>query len=407
MKTEKSVYQKAILVVIVSAVLSMALYVSDNLKKLPENKAGNSMVERNAHGKGEKNQELIAGTEDQKAKVTVKIQEEMYTGEELQNVFEASGKQLETLVLGENQSLDEVRNDLNLVKTIPDTGIEVTWELSDYNVMNILGEIQPKKLKEEGTVIELKALLAYGEEKAEHSFFARVFPPKLDDVGQFQKMVEGKAQEADEEQKESRYLVLPKEIGGKEITWKYAKDFRGLGLLALGVVAAALLFALEKQNEIQKQKARRHQLAMDYPEFISTFTLYLGAGMPVRRAWLQIASSYQKQDSPRYVYEEMVYTMREMQRGTPENECYEHFGARCGLPVYRKFAVMLSQNLRKGTKGLSELLQREAAGAFEERKTTARKVGEETSTKLLGPMFLMLGVVLMIIVVPAFLTIQI
>lgn len=68
---------------------------------------------------------------------------------------------------------------------------------------------------------------------------------------------------------------------------------------------------------------------------------------------------------------------------------------------------MLSQNLRKGTKGLSELLQREAAGAFEERKTAARKVGEETSTKLLGPMFLMLGVVLMIIVVPAFLTIQI
>ena len=80
---------------------------------------------------------------------------------------------------------------------------------------------------------------------------------------------------------------------------------------------------------------------------------------------------------------------------------------RCGLPVYRKFAVMLSQNLRKGTKGLAELLQREAAGAFEERKAAARKLGEETSTRLLGPMFLMLGVGLMIIVVPAFLTIQI
>lgn len=62
---------------------------------------------------------------------------------------------------------------------------------------------------------------------------------------------------------------------------------------------------------------------------------------------------------------------------------------------------------KKGTKGLAELLQREAAGAFEERKAAARKLGEETSTRLLGPMFLMLGVVLMIIVVPAFLTIQI
>ena len=78
-----------------------------------------------------------------------------------------------------------------------------------------------------------------------------------------------------------------------------------------------------------------------------------------------------------------------------------------GFRSIGKFAVMLSQNLRKGTKGLAELLQREAAGAFEERKAAARKLGEETSTRLLGPMFLMLGVVLMIIVVPAFLTIQI
>ena len=129
----------------VFAVLSMALYASDNFKKLPENKSGNSMVKRNAHGKGEKNQKLIAETKDQKAKITVKIQEETYTGEELQNVFETSGKQLETLVFGENQSLDEVRNDLNLVKTIPDTGIEVTWEFSDYNVSEHSGRNSAEK----------------------------------------------------------------------------------------------------------------------------------------------------------------------------------------------------------------------------------------------------------------------
>ena len=39
-----------------------------------------------------------------------------------------------------------------------------------------------------------------------------------------------------------------------------------------------------------------------------TFTLYLGAGMPARRAWFQIASVYRQQENTRYVYEEMVYT---------------------------------------------------------------------------------------------------
>ena len=402
MKTERKGYQKAVLVIAVFTILAGALYATDNFRKIPQNKSGSSILKRNEHGQGEKNQKLVAKTKDQKAKITVEIQEQSYTQEELQRVFDTAGKKLETLILGENKSLDEVRYDLNLVKTVPDTGIEVSWELSDYQTVNILGELQDKNLSEEGRIIELKALLTYGDAKAEHQFSARVFPPKLDDSGQFQRQLEKKMK------KQMRQTVNPgmwcfrmklKENNILALCKRYEK----CGNLCTGDCGSGLMLVLEKQNEIQKKKARRHQLAMDYPEFISTFTLYLGAGMPARRAWFQIASVYRQQENTRCVYEEMVYTMREMQRGTPESECYEHFGMRCGLPVYRKFAVMLSQNLRKGTKGLAELLQREAAGAFEERKAAARKLGEETSTRLLGPMFLMLGVVLMIIVVPAFL----
>ena len=80
---------------------------------------------------------------------------------------------------------------------------------------------------------------------------------------------------------------------------------------------------------------------------------------------------------------------------------------RCGLASYRKFGSMLSQNLRKGTKGMADLLKKEAADAFEDRKNRARKLGEEAGTKLLGPMFMMLAVVIVIIVIPAFFTIQI
>lgn len=90
-----------------------------------------------------------------------------------------------------------------------------------------------------------------------------------------------------------------------------------------------------------------------------------------------------------------------------QSECYEAFGRRCESPVYRKFGMLLSQNLRKGTKGLTNLLQREAQEAFEERKNMAKKLGEEAGTKLMIPLFLMLAVVFVIVTVPAFLTIQI
>ena len=103
----------------------------------------------------------------------------------------------------------------------------------------------------------------------------------------------------------------------------------------------------------------------------------------------------------------MIYTMPQSQGGAAEGECYENYGVRCKVPVYRKFGTMLSQNLRKGSKGLSVLLKREAEEAFEERKNTAKKLGEEAGTKLMIPMFMMLIVVFVIVIVPAFFTIQI
>ena len=169
-------------------------------------------------------------------------------------------------------------------------------------------------------------------------------------------------------------------------------------------------FTAEKQKQKEQRKKEIRQMQFDYPQLINKFSLYIGAGMTVRRAWIQIVKEYDKEKhylGERTVYEEMRYTMNELKNGRPESECYEAFGRKCESPVYRKFGMLLSQNLRKGTKGLTNLLQREAQEAFEERKNMAKKLGEEAGTKLMIPLFLMLAVVFVIVTVPAFLTIQI
>ena len=70
-----------------------------------------------------------------------------------------------------------------------------------------------------------------------------------------------------------------------------------------------------------------------------------------------------------------------------------------------KFGALLAQNLKKGTK-MADLLRNEAAQAFENRKSRAKRLGEEAGTKLLAPMFGMLAIVLIIVIVPAFLSMQ-
>src|SRR5699024_11982220 len=89
-----------------------------------------------------------------------------YSPEELAEVFEQAGEDLESLILGENRSIEEVRSDLDLITEIPDSGISVSWQLDNYNVMDIQGNIFEEELTEDGILVKLTAVLSYGSEKA-------------------------------------------------------------------------------------------------------------------------------------------------------------------------------------------------------------------------------------------------
>lgn len=389
---------------------ALLVFWMDNTQSLPHDINGTSMLSRNSYGRGEREEELRVSIGDIKEDMTISVKEQEYTRQQFEEVIQNSGKKLETLVLGENKSLDEVRSKLDLISEIPNTGIRVSWELDNYEVMNLQGNLRTENLTDDGTLVKLTALLIYKEEKAEVSFYVRVYPPILNRTEKIMKKLNEEISRLDEETREEENLPLPSTVDGTIVRWRQGKNFRAAGLMLLGIVLTLFFYVSEQEKKKKEKKIRETQLTLDYPQMVSKFTLYLGAGMTVRKAWYRIAEDYEVQKDEkgrREVYEEMIYTMHEIQGGNSEGECYEKFGERCGLQEYKKFASMLSQNLKKGTKGLTALLNQEADHAFEERKSFARQLGEEAGTKMLIPMFLMLAVVLVMIVVPAFFSIQI
>ncbi len=68
--------------------------------------------------------------------------------------------------------------------------------------------------------------------------------------------------------------------------------------------------------------------------------------------------------------------------------------------------MLLVQNLRKGSRELLDTLEKEEKYAFEMRKQSAVRAGEEASTKLLIPMAGMLFIVIVVLVVPAIMQIN-
>ena len=104
----------------------------------------------------------------------------------------------------------------------------------------------------------------------------------------------------------------------------------------------------------------------------------------------------------RYLYEELRRMTYGMESGVAEARVYEQFGLRCGIQQYTRLCTLLTQNLRKGSNDLLRLLEEESGKAFAERVDLARKRGEEAGTKLLVPMMLLLGIVMIIIMIPAY-----
>lgn len=393
-------------------VMGMLVTVADivqSSKKLPMS------IERNDYGRGKKTQTLdvTVGKNKKRIRTKVEVSERKYSAGEIQELFERIIRRMDRMILNENATPDHVDKNLNLLTEIPGEPVTVSWELDRYDVMNIRGEIQEKNVSETGTLVKLNAVLTYTEDEKEQASYQSVvcvYPLKLTGDEKIKKDIEEKLVEADAGEAEKKRMLLPDMLGKKKLHYYRPFENRGPVLMVMGVVIGVLLYALQKQNEKKAMEDRKKQMLRDYPEIINKLTLYLGAGMTVKRAWKKVTEGYVQQKengTERHAYEEMRRTCHEMDSGVTEAESYENFGRRCDVQAYIRLGALLSQNLRKGTRGLTELLKLESIQAFEERKAQAKCQGEEAGTKLLLPMFLMLAVVLVIVIVPAFLTLQI
>lgn len=407
--SENPVYLKAGILAAASLICFVCVYIWDNSRAIQTNENGEKILERDENGKDQtRDMKVWIGDKEEEMKVSVSGRK--YNAEELKEAFTDAGEEIETLILGENESLDEVRQDLDLITEIPGTGISVSWQLDRYDVIDSRGCILEDDVAQEGTVVKLTAVLSYDGEKASHEFYIRVFPPVLSSEEKLMEDVESSVTQADEETRTENYMVLPDQVNGEVLQWEYGTETRAGAILILGVGAAFMFIVSDGQRKKEEEKKQIRQMKLDYPKIVNKFNLYIRAGMTIRRAWFMIVRDYEKKRSGkdgRKAYDEMVYAMHQIRGGIPEGECYEKYGMRCNVSSYRKFGTLLSQNLRKGSGGLTEILGREAEEAFEDRKNLAKKLGEEAGTKLMIPMFLMLIIVFAIVIIPAFFSIQI
>ena len=386
-----------IMVLIIGIIFSALLIVKDCTDKQIEN----NRLQRNNYGGGSKSVGLVANDGEEDIQIQLELDERHYTDNELEEMYGAFIQELDKVILDRNTSFDCIEYDMKLVTSVSDYPFEVEWSIPD-EYMDSSGKLLQEKLTEP-VIAELTAKITYEDHEKEYILNCNI--KSRAEPFSIKEKIEKQLAGIEENSKEEEYVTLPSEINEKSLSWNYKESRQGIFILLLTPVMAAVIYYGKDNDLHRKVEERERQMRMDYPEIISNLALLIGAGMTVQNAWNKVTMDYQsirnETGEKRYAYEEMLYTLYEIGNGVSQSTALEHFGRRCHIQSYAKLATLLSQNLRKGTSNLSELLKAEAKEAFEDRKHIAREQGEKAGTKLLAPMMILLAVVMIIIIIPA------
>ncbi len=330
------------------------------------------------------------------------LSERMFTDEEKAEIEKQIDNYITKTLPGKNPSLNSVEKSLSFVKSVPGTNAIVEYEYDDRYLKSD-GSAVAKNIPEEGVDTEIRAKAKWKNYSGEFNYNIHLIPSDISSSKAIIADAKKRIKRSIKQQATKSTIELPNEYTYSED--EAEKDYMPVFVI-LGIIF--ILPVLWREQQKRKLSFREDQLISDHPGFINKVMLLLGAGLTLRYAIERISGEYERELSgggeKHFVYEELCVTMQELRDGMSEGQAIENFGKRCRSMPYMRFASVVTQNLRKGAEGILAILEKEASESLMERKQAALRRGEVAGTKLLFPMMIMLGLVMAIIMVPAFMS---
>ena len=361
---------------------------------------------RNEWSAGDYRVTLQARTGEWSREITFLVRERKLSEEERAELLVRLQRELPERIRGENEDLEHVKGNLELVTSLEGYPFRLAWSSADNGRIDRSGRVDRRGLAPEGESVDLTVRISGQGESVSLSYEIFLIPETLGQEEEFYRELEQELDRLDGEQKSQVRVTLPESLRGQSVVWTergQGRGQKGLLLLMLTALCCALVCG-GMENDLERScKKRDRELLADYPEFVSRLRLYLSAGLTVKSAFFRMTADYGQQGKggKRCLYQEMKLSCHQLENGVAQEKVYQELGKRCGEMRYRRLGFLLSVHLKQGNEQLLALLSQEADSAQEDRRSMARKAGEEAGTKLLLPMMLMLVVVMFLVLLPA------
>ena len=436
-KIPKKILKEQILCIAVSLILSAVIFFTSQTNSIVFN---NNHIKRSSYGSSNKSFSLeVSGLKsDQDVPLSITVSPKRYTKDEADRVFTEIVENIEGIIVDDDQSLASVSHDLNLLTKLKDYGVELSWNFypevenpDDYRKYRHLIEADGKVKNQdipEGTVVtgylslvmstfivpESDNTLKTSEKdytkvkyhSDPYKIYVNVVAAHLSEYDLLLKQLNQKISDINLSSLGDEDLILPTELDGLKLSYHDSQDYTYLIFPFLGIIAAFAIYMRQDSLAKEEKKKRESMLMLDYSDLVSKLMVYTGAGLTIKNSFMVISENYDRLiarqlKSDRPLYRELRTLCYQFHRNMPESDVYMDLGKRINLKSYTKLVSLIEQNRKTGTKNLRSMLELEMNDAFEQRKTTAKRLGEEAGTKLLLPLFLLLAIVMVIIIVPA------
>ena len=385
----------ALLVLVLGIIFGICMNLKENKDSII------SAIKRNSYGEGAKEIELEIDSKFGKDNLLFELPEREYSKEEIDVLFSQFIKDLPTLIKGDNKSLNEVNGNLLLEDYYEDYPFYCEFSISNPEIISSSGVIQNDVSS--ATPITIEINVSYLEFSATNSFGVVVIPKDMSDKEVFMMTLTEEILKTERENRSSEYVDLPKSFQGKSIDYRIVKNNKSLRIFAYVAVISVLLFFYDSFMHKENEKKRKEEIRRLYPNFAQKFSMLSGAGLTPRQIFNKMGENYlKKSEGKNPLYDEILIINRELSSGIPEIKAYENFDKRCGVREISTFVSIVNQNMKKGAISLNTEIRKLSAESFRDQKGEIRKKGELAGSKLLFPMLIMLVIVFVMIMVPAF-----
>ena len=360
---------------------------------------------RNSFGKGEKEIQLELEDGEEKEEISFILEEQKLTKDKEEEIFSGFFRKLKKEIRGKNRSLQAVTAPLNFIEKLDGYPFMITYEPEDLLLIDWGGNLGEEGLKipegkVENTTILVEAV--YKDYSRKQRIPVRIIPQRKKALSTFERFQES-LNHREASSRDRQFFSV--DTSWKEITVKETsrENLWKMPVLLLGIM---VLLLLRNHSQIGEKKQRRHKQNMeDFPLIVHLLTLYMGAGLSFSNAVERICKDYEKgleARERRYAFEQMRVMNHCLHMGLRPREVCLEWGNHFQEKIYGRFAMLMTQSFSKGAREIRSMMEKEQEEAFQVQIDYIRREGEESSTRLLFPMILLLFITMILVMSPAF-----